>query len=144
MRYSMQMKSLLGTLVLMLVAITCSAQLQVPLGGSHSSDDNPSHKSTRFTSRTLTGTVLDKSDKPIPEAVVYLKNTKTLAIKTYISQNDGTYRFPELSLNSDYEVYAEKEGKKSKTKTVSQFDDREKPNINLQIDTSKQSRPPGL
>ena len=83
------------------------------------------------------GTALRNFDKPIGDAVVYLKNTKTLAIKTYISQNDGTYRFPELSLNSDYELYAQKQGKKSNTKTLSQFDDREKPNINLQIDTNK-------
>jgi hypothetical protein len=34
-------------------------------------------------------------------------------------------------------VYAEKQGKKSSTKTLSQFDDREKPNLNLQIDTNK-------
>lgn len=130
------MNRLLGTFVVLLVALTCSAQLSIPLGGT-SSDDNSNHKPTHFTSRTLTGTVLDKSDKPIPEAVVYLKNTKTLAVKTYISQKDGTYRFPELSLNSDYDVYAEKQGDKSKTKTLSQFDDREKPNINLQINTNK-------
>jgi len=61
--------------------------------------------------------VLDKSDKPIANAVVYLKNTKTLAMKSYISQTAGTYRFPELSLNVDYEVYAQKDGAKSKTKT---------------------------
>jgi hypothetical protein len=127
---------LLGTLLLAFVATACGQQLTLPLGGSHSGDNTPAPK-TRPTTRTLTGTVLDKGDKPISEAIVYLKNTKTLAVKTYISQNDGTYRFPELSLNADYEVYAEKEGKKSKTKTVSQFDDREKPNINLQIDTNK-------
>ena len=60
--------------------------------------------------------MLDKSDKPIANAVVYLKNAKTLAIKTYISQSDGTYRFPELSLNVDYEVSAQKDGKKSNTR----------------------------
>ena len=129
------MNRVLGAAVLVFVALSCSAQLQIPVGGSRSSD-NSSHK-THFTSRTLTGMILTKSDQPVPNAVVYLKNTKTLAIKTYISQNDGTYRFPELSLNSDYEVYAEKEGKKSSTKTLSQFDDREKPNINLQINTNK-------
>ena len=69
--------------------------------------------------------------------MVYLKNTKTLAMKTYIAQNDGTYRFPELSHNVDYEVYAEKNGKKSNTKTLSQFDDRPSPNINLQIKAEK-------
>jgi len=116
------------------VALSCSAQFQIPMGGSPSTDN---HKNTRVTSRTLTGTVSDKSDKPIPDAVVYLKNTKTLAMKTYIAQSDGTYRFPELSPNVDYEIYAQKDGKKSNTKTFSQFDDREKANINLQIDTKK-------
>ena len=125
----------IATSVVLFIALSCSAQLQIPLGGS-SSTPSP-HKSAKFTSRTLTGTVLDKSDRPIPEAIVYLKNEKTLAIKTYISQNDGSYRFPELSLNADYEVYAQKQGKKSNAKTLSQFDDREKPNINLQIDTNK-------
>jgi len=134
MGYPIQMNRLIGIFIVVFVALSCSAQLEIPLGGSSS---EPSHKGTRFTSRTLTGSVLDKSDKPIPNAVVYLKNAKTLAIKTYISQNDGTYRFPELSLNVDYEVYAEKEGAKSKTKTLSQFDDREKPVINLQLALSK-------
>ena len=126
---------ILGFGIVLLAAISCSAQLEIPLGGTSPSDG--SRKGTRVTSRTLTGTVLDKSDKPIAEAIVYLKNTKTLAIKTYISQNDGTYRFPELSLNADYDIYAQKQGKKSNTKTLSQFDDRPKPNINLQIETNK-------
>ena len=130
----MRISSSLGIGILFFSALACSAQLQIPLGGT-SPDNNK--KPTRITSRTLTGTVSDKSYKPIAEAVVYLKNTKTLAVKTYIAQNDGTYRFPELSLNADYELYAEKNGKKSKVKTVSQFDDREKPNINLQIDTGQ-------
>jgi len=118
---------------LLLVALSCGAQLRIPVGGSPDSDSGK--KDARSTSRTLTGTVLDKSDQPVAKAVVYLKNTKTLAMKTYITQNDGSYRFPELSPNADYNVYAQKEGKKSNTKTLSQFDDREKPNINLRIDT---------
>jgi hypothetical protein len=130
------MKRTFGTLLLLVVALSCRAQLTIPMGGtSPSSDDG--HKTTHFTSRILTGTVLDKSDKPIANAVVYLKNTKTLAMKSYISQTAGTYRFPELSLNVDYDVYAQKDGAKSKTKTLSQFDDREKPNLNLQIDLNK-------
>lgn len=130
----MRINRVLGVSIVLFVGLTCSAQLQLPLGGSGSSG---SHKPTRFTSRTLTGAVLDKSSNPVADAIVYLKNTKTLAIRTYISQKDGTYRFPELSLNVDYDVYAQKEGNKSSTKTLSQFDDREKPNINLQIETKK-------
>ncbi|HUI83827.1 MAG TPA: carboxypeptidase-like regulatory domain-containing protein [Candidatus Binatia bacterium] len=129
------MKWLLGNAMVFVLAVSCSAQFQIPMGGGSSS--SPNRKATRNTSRLLTGAVLDKSDKPVSNAVVYLKNTKTLAIKTYIAQNDGTYRFPELSSNVDYEIYAQKEGRKSNVKTLSQFDDREKPNINLRIDMNK-------
>ena len=126
-----------GAFFVVLAALSCQAQLQLPIGGSSSGGDT-NRKTARITSRVLTGTITDKgSDKPISEAIVYLKNTKTLAVKTYISQNDGTYRFPELSPNVDYDVYAQKDGKKSSTKTLSQFDDRAKANINLQIDTGK-------
>ncbi len=125
-----------GGLIVVLAALSCHAQITIPMGGgSPSSDTN--RKPARVTSRVLTGTVTDKGDQPVAEAVVYLKNTKTLAMKTYIAQNDGTYRFPELSPNVDYDVYAEKDGQKSKTKTLSQFDDRAKANINLQIVTKK-------
>ena len=120
--------------VTFLIALNCLAlQLTLPLGGSASTE----RKSPRVTSRTLTGNVLDKSDQPVPDAVVYLKNTKTLTVRTYIAQKDGSYRFPEISNNVDYEIFAERNGKKSGTKVLSQFDDREQPRINLKIDMNK-------
>lgn len=126
------MKRTLGTAVFLLVAMNCFAwQLQFPLGGSGSSDTG--RKETRVTTRTLTGVVLGKSDAPVSNAVVYLKNMKSLAVKTVIAGNDGSYRFPEISPNVDYEIYAQREGKKSDTKTLSQFDDRQKANIVLRI-----------
>src|SRR5437899_9536305 len=84
--------------------------------------------------RLLTGKVLDKHDNSLPNAVVYLTNTRTRAVKSYIVGPDGAYRFPELSPNIDYEVYAQYKGLKSDTKTVSQFDDRKQVNIMLRID----------
>lgn len=87
--------------------------------------------------RTLTGIVRAKNGGPLPDAVVYLKNTSNLAVKTYIAEKDGRYRFNALSPNTDYEVYAEHQGKRSSTKTVSGFDNREKVVINLEIDMDK-------
>src|ERR1700676_2584127 len=84
--------------------------------------------------RMLTGKVVDRHDHPLPDAVVYLTNTRTRAVKSYIVGPDGTYHFPELSPNIDYEVYAQYKGQKSDTKTVSQFDDRKTVNIILRID----------
>ena len=126
------MKRTLGTAVILLIALNGLAwQFQLPIGGSSSSSEG--QKATRVTSRTLTGVVLDKGDAPVSNAVVYLKNMKSLAVKTVIAANDGTYRFPELSPNVDYEVYAQREGKKSDTKVLSQFDDRQKANMVLRI-----------
>ncbi|HXZ31269.1 MAG TPA: carboxypeptidase-like regulatory domain-containing protein [Terriglobales bacterium] len=84
--------------------------------------------------RLLTGKVLDKHDNAVVDAVVYLSNTRTHTVTTYIVGPDGTYRFPELSPNVEFEVYAQYKGQKSDTKTLSQFDDRKQVNIVLRID----------
>lgn len=85
--------------------------------------------------RLLTGKVLDGGDNPLPNAVVYLTNTQTRAVKTYIVGPDGAYRFPALQPTIDYEVYAQYNNRKSGTKTVSQFDDRQQVYISLKIET---------
>ena len=84
--------------------------------------------------RLLTGKVLDKQDNPLPNAVVYVTDTRTRAVKTYIVGADGTYRFPALAANVDYEIYAQANGKTSDTKKMSQFDDRKQVKIDLRID----------
>jgi hypothetical protein len=86
------------------------------------------------TSRLLQGQVLNRSDKPVPDAIIYLKNTRTLVVKTYIAGQDGGYRFPALSPNVDYQIYAEHAGKRSGIKTLSAFDSRREARINLKID----------
>jgi hypothetical protein len=85
--------------------------------------------------RLLTGKVLDKQDNAVVNAVVYVTDTRTRAVKTYIVGPDGTYRFPALGTNVDYEVYAQSKGKTSDTKRMSQFDDRKVVDILLRIDT---------
>ena len=42
--------------------------------------------------RLLYGKVLDSQDNPLPDAVVYVTNTRNRAVKTYIVSQDGTYR----------------------------------------------------
>src|SRR5271165_1389161 len=128
------MKKFWFALVITTIFVSCAAaQLTLPLGGS----SGPSEKKTKPTSKMLNGTVTDKADQPIPVAVVYLKNMKTLAVKSFFTDKDGAYRFPQLALNTDYEVYAEKDGKKSDTKSISQFDDRFNPTVNLRINLEK-------
>jgi len=83
--------------------------------------------------RTLVGHVVDDREQPLQKAIVYLKNTKNLAIKTYISEPDGTFRFSGLTPNIDYEVYAEHEGARSDSKTLSGFDSRKQVSVTLKI-----------
>jgi hypothetical protein len=92
-------------------------------------------KKEKAVGRLLYGKVLDASDSPLPDAVVYVTNSRTRAVKTYIVSTDGTYRFPALSTAVDYEVYAQYKGHKSDTKAVSQFDDRSQVYLDLKIDT---------
>jgi hypothetical protein len=92
-------------------------------------------KKDKSTGRLLFGKVLDTQDNPVSDAVVYLTNTRTRAVKTYIVGQDGTYRFPALSTAIDYEIYAQYKGHKSDTKSVSQFDDRSQVYLDLKIDT---------
>jgi protocatechuate 3,4-dioxygenase beta subunit len=87
--------------------------------------------------RNVWGTVYDKADQPLPGAVVYLKNVKTLAIKSYIADDKGEYRFNALKTNVDYELYAEYNGVRSNTKTISTFDNRAQIQMSLKIDTKR-------
>ena len=87
--------------------------------------------------RTVSGRVVNGQDQPLHKAVVHLKNTRTLAIKTYITEPDGAYRFTALSPNVDYELYAEYEGAHSDTKTVSAFSNRKQVTINLKIKSAR-------
>ena len=102
------------------------ALLAVPSTLAKSKDTTPG--------RLLTGKVLDKQDNAVVNAVVYVTDTRTRAVKTYIVGPDGTYRFPALATNVDYEIYAQSNGKASDTKRMSQFDDRKVVEIILRID----------
>jgi len=114
--------------------IACSCALAVILGANANATPD---KKDKTSGRLLYGKVLDSQDNPLADAVVYLTNTRTRSVRTYIVASDGTYRFPALSTAIDYEVYAQYKGHKSDTKSVSQFDDRSQIYLDLKIDMSK-------
>jgi hypothetical protein len=91
-------------------------------------------KKEKQVGRLLFGKVLDQQDNPLPDAVVYVTNTRNRTVKTYIAGKDGTYRFPALSEAVDYEVYAQFKTHKSDTKSVSQFDNRPQVYLVLKVD----------
>jgi hypothetical protein len=84
--------------------------------------------------RVVQGKVVDGANAPIKGAVVYLKDTRSLSVKSYFSDAEGAYRFGQLSQTTDYEIWAENNGKKSAVKTISSFDSKSQFFINLKID----------
>ena len=65
---------------------------------------------------TILGTVKDSSGASIPGATVTLRNTDTNLTKTATTEQDGSYRFPELPVGH-YEIKAEAAGFRSENHT---------------------------
>lgn len=89
--------------------------------------------------RTIHGSVVDKNENAVPSSVVYLLNVKTQAVKTYIADDAGAYRFSGLDPNVDYEVHAEHTDMTSANRTVSSFDSRHDIEVVLKLSRKKQA-----
>ena len=86
-----------------------------------------------FGSRNILGKVVDDRDSGVPEATVFIKNLKTRSVKSFTSSSDGGFRFAQVGMVDDYEVWAEKGKKKSAVRTVSSFDSRKEVNYELKL-----------
>jgi hypothetical protein len=97
-------------------------------GGKKEKDDG---------TRSVQGVVRNASDQPVERAVVYLKDTKTLRVKSFITQQDGQYQFHGLSTDVDYELHAKHENATSDVRTLSVFDSRKQAVVNLKVEEKK-------
>jgi len=79
------------------------------------------------------GVVTDASGHPVDRAVVQLKDTKSLQIRSFITNPDGTYHFAGLSPNVEYQLKAESQGVSSNRKTLSVFSSKKSVTINLKL-----------
>jgi len=84
----------------------------------------PASWSQNLGQRTVSGTVLNPDSAPVSGATVFLKNQKTKSIRSYTSTGDGHFHFAQIDMADDYDLWAEKDGRKSPTKTVSSWDAR--------------------
>jgi Carboxypeptidase regulatory-like domain len=83
--------------------------------------------------RSVTGTVTDASGGSVSGAVVQLKNTKTLQIRSFITKDEGQYYFQGLSPDVDFELHAETKTGNSPTHTLSSFNTEKQAVINLKL-----------
>jgi hypothetical protein len=105
------------------LALACAATLP---GQNKKEKDDP-------TVRSLQGQVVDSDDKPAAGAVVQLKDTRTLQVRSFIAQANGEYRFSGLRADTDYEVKADFNGMSSDNRRLSNFDNRKIATVNLKL-----------
>ena len=74
--------------------------------------------------RAVSGKVVEGNDAPVADAKVFLKDLKKKSIRSYNSAPDGKFRFAQVNMAVDFEIWAEKNGKKSAVKTISSWDTR--------------------
>ena len=99
------MKKTLAVLIGMLFAGTL-ALAQLPAAQFQAGEERAPQ------TRTLTGFVSNQHGSGLSDSVVYLNNTRSMNVKTYIVGKDGMYRFPALSPDIDYQVYAQYKGER--------------------------------
>jgi len=87
--------------------------------------------------RSVQGVVRNAEGTAVNGAVVQLKNTKTLQIRSFITRDNGAYYFHGLSTDIDYELRAESDGASSPAKTLSSFDSRKEAVMNLKLERKK-------
>ena len=89
--------------------------------------------------RSIWGTVTDRSGRPVQGAAVKLKNTITLQVRSYFTQESGEYRFHGLHPDMDYVVRARRVGHVSKSRQISRFNEDESIRIDLRLDRAVES-----
>jgi hypothetical protein len=90
--------------------------------------------------RAVRGTVKDQGGHVLAGVVVQIQNMVSLNIRSYVTQNDGTYHFGELSQNVSYQLRATYRGIPGPIKTLSEFDFRTLATINLTARLDRRSR----
>ena len=114
-----------------------SCALLALLSGIAAAQDSKQEAKKEARLRSVLGVVTDKSDKPVVNAIVFLKNLRTNVVISHFSDAQGNYRFTGLDPNADYELRAEDGGEKSAARTISSLDSRKEMNLNLKIDRKR-------
>jgi outer membrane lipoprotein-sorting protein len=82
--------------------------------------------------RVVYGTVRDGGEV-VRGAVVQLENLNSLEVRSYITQKNGEYHFAQLNSNTDYQVWAQRDDKRSSKKMVSRFNSDKRLRIDLDL-----------
>ncbi len=112
------------TILLAAVVFAALAAGMVSPGSRDALIAPPNAQAQNLGVRVVSGAVLAEDSEPVVGATVFLKNEKTKAIRSYTSTTKGHFYFAQVNMAEDFELWAEKAGKKSASKTVSSWDTR--------------------
>jgi len=104
------------------------------LAGSWASAFQQGKKGEDANVRSVQGVVEDPQQTPVEGAVVQLKNTKSLQVRSFITQREGTYYFHGLSPDVEYELRATFREASSPLRRLTVFDSRKKAIVNLKLE----------
>ena len=85
---------------------------------------SPAAEAQNLGQRVVEGFVTDANSAEVNEATVFLRDSKTKTIRSYTTEKGGRFRFVQVNMSEDFDLWADKDGKKSATKTISSWDTR--------------------
>jgi hypothetical protein len=121
------------TVLLFSLCMAASAFGFLPATGMTGSLGLATAQAQNFGQRTIQGKVVDDREADVGGATVFLKNLKSRSVKSFTSTADGSFRFAQVGMVDDYEVWAEQGKRKSPVKTVSSFDSRKTVDYELKL-----------
>ena len=87
--------------------------------------------------RTVHGTVVDAKGKTVSGSVVYLHNEQTHAVKTYVTDHHGRYRFSGIRFHTDYRIHAEHKGWLSAVRRIPAHSTNKLIKLDLKLDSKR-------
>src|SRR5215469_3875303 len=111
------------------IALLCC----LALAGQDTPKPTKKEKREAATERVVQGRVTDADEKPVNGAIVQLKDMRSLQVRSFITQINGEYHFSGLKVDNDYQLKSDYSGMTSGWKTLSVFDTRKEPVINLKL-----------
>jgi hypothetical protein len=90
------------------------------------------HAQNNFGQRVVTG-VVQGDNGAVSGATVFLRNEKNKSIRSYTTTADGRFRFVQVDMSQDFDLWAEKDGRKSTPKTISTWDTRKEVDLEVKL-----------
>src|SRR5271170_766353 len=119
--------------IAILLLLICTAAIRA----QETKPETRKEKREAAAERVVQGTVADPDGKFINGAVVQLKDGRSLQVRSFITQQNGEYHFSNLKVDNDYQLKADFNGMTSGWKTLSVFDTRKVPVVNLKLEKSE-------